>query len=63
MLGCIPVHTAPLTAVVVDGEVVLTGPGAMHGAFTPGAAERSAAAILEAVRQARLGVTDAPSEA
>lgn len=53
MVKCSPVHHQPMQAVVIEGEVVVTGPGPMAGAFTPHAAELSAHAILDAAREAR----------
>ncbi|NJC42434.1 hypothetical protein GGQ87_002729 [Brevundimonas alba] len=46
-------HSIPCAVVAYEGSVVIRGPGAMSGAFTPDAAETSAHLILEAAAKAR----------
>jgi len=43
----------PLKIVWIEGEVVVLGPGHMHGAFTLAAAEVSAARLTEIAEAAR----------
>lgn len=46
-------YDKPAGVRVFQGAVVLTGPGPMSSAFTPGAAEATAVALLAAVVEAR----------
>jgi len=48
----------PLKIVWVEGEVVVLGPGHMHGAFTVEAAEVSAARLAQIAEAARVGEDD-----
>lgn len=42
----------PLCVGSVDGDVAITGPGHVHGAFTPAAARESAQSLLDAAGEA-----------
>ena len=42
----------PLVVATIDGEVVILGPGALHGAFNVEAAQLSALRLAEAAAQA-----------
>lgn len=46
-------YTVPLTVKAFEGSVLITGPGAMSGAFTPEAAEASCILLQEAIAKAR----------
>ena len=48
-----PTYDEPLQTGAIDGEVAITGPGNVHGAFTPEAALRSAEELAEAAKQAQ----------
>ncbi|RAK52700.1 hypothetical protein [Phenylobacterium deserti] len=47
-----PTYDKPLEAGAVDGEVAITGPGNVQGAFTPEAALESAQELIEVAKQA-----------
>lgn len=49
----------PTDVRAAEGVVIIVGPDAMRGAFTPDAAEQSALAILEAVMKARVWINPA----
>jgi len=46
-------HPIPCVVVAFEGSVVIIGPGAMNGSFTPDAADASAALLMDAAREAR----------
>ena len=46
-------YRRPMSVVMFEGAVLVEGPGAMAGAFTPEAAEASARRLMEAAAEAR----------
>jgi uncharacterized protein YciW len=49
----IKAYEAPAETATVDGEVVLTGPGRLHGSMTPDAAEETGRRLTAAAQKAR----------
>ena len=47
-----PAYTDPSRVFLVEGEVVLIGPGSIGGSLTPEAAERTARELAEAAAKA-----------
>lgn len=46
-------YSEPATVTEFEGTVLIEGPGALNGAFTPDAAEESALRLLKAAAKAR----------
>lgn len=46
-------HSTPCVVAAFEGSVVIRGPGALSGAFTPDAAEASGRLLMEAAAEAR----------
>lgn len=47
-------YDQPATVTSFEGSVVMCGPDALHGAFTPDAAEPTGRLLIEAAARARL---------
>lgn len=55
-------YDQPVTATVVEGSVVIVGPGAISGAFTPEAALAGWEAVKAAAEEAIRGRAGRPAE-
>lgn len=52
-------YTTPMKVEAFEGSVIVDGPGAVLGAFTPDAAEESAMRLLMAAAEARVWINPA----
>lgn len=57
-----PTFQEPLRATTVDNEVVILGPGPIHGAFSLEAARRSATILAEAIEACERTAAGEPKE-
>lgn len=53
-----PTFQTPLQAKCVEGQIVVTGPEHLHGAFSAEAARRSARILQDLADEANAAVTD-----